>query len=287
MVKQHIGIIGQGFVGNAIRKGFENTFEIFAYDIKPELSNVKTVDDVLINADVIFVCLPTPMTKEGNCYIGILEEAIKNIDERVGKIEDCPQKTLIIKSTIPPGTTAMLNEKYKNVTIIFSPEFLTEANSIADFENQNRILIGVSKKEEAEDALYFFKKRFPNIAILVCPSNVAEMVKYTTNTFLSTKVAFANEIHALCEKLNIDYYDVINLATYDERLGMSHWRVPGPDGDFGFGGHCFPKDLNAILFMAKKLDIQIPTLTATWETNNIYRKNKDWEDMDGRAVIDK
>ena len=110
------------------------------------------------------------------------------------------------------------------------------------------------------------------------------MVKYLTNTFLSVKVSFANEIYQLCDKLNIDYDKVVEYATYDKRLGDSHWSVPGHDGDFGFGGHCFPKDLSALIFLSENLDTISNVLTATRDTNDQVRQNRDWEGMKGRAV---
>jgi UDPglucose 6-dehydrogenase len=110
------------------------------------------------------------------------------------------------------------------------------------------------------------------------------MVKYTTNTFLSVKVSFANEIYQLCEKVGADYDKVIEYATMDERLGESHWAVPGPDGDFGFGGHCFPKDLSALIYLAKEMNTTDNVLMATQKTNDEVRKDRDWEKMKGRAV---
>ena len=110
------------------------------------------------------------------------------------------------------------------------------------------------------------------------------MVKYLTNTFLSVKLSFANEIYQLCDGLDIDYDKVVEYATYDDRLGKSHWNVPGHDGDFGFGGHCFPKDLKALLHLTEKLGTINNVLCATNETNNNVRQNRDWESMKGRAV---
>jgi UDPglucose 6-dehydrogenase len=110
------------------------------------------------------------------------------------------------------------------------------------------------------------------------------MVKYLTNTFLSVKVSFANEIYQLCGKLGIDYDKVIEYATMDNRLGESHWGVPGPDGDFGFGGHCFPKDLAALIYLTTQLNTTDNVLMAAQKTNDEIRKNRDWEKMKGRAV---
>ncbi len=110
------------------------------------------------------------------------------------------------------------------------------------------------------------------------------MVKYLTNTFLSVKVSFANEIYQLCQQLNIDYDKVVEYGTLDPRLGSSHWSVPGPDGDFGYGGHCFPKDLSALLKLSSDLNTVNNVLNATQKTNDEIRARRDWESMKGRAV---
>ena len=110
------------------------------------------------------------------------------------------------------------------------------------------------------------------------------MVKYTTNTFLTVKVSFANEIKQICDKVGVDYDKVTEYATYDDRLGYSHWSVPGPDGKYGFGGSCFPKDINALIAVCKKLDIPCETLSGAWDTNLKVRPEKDWEQLKGRAV---
>ena len=111
------------------------------------------------------------------------------------------------------------------------------------------------------------------------------MVKYVTNTFLATKVSFANEMYQICEGLNVDYDKVVEYALYDERLGKSHWAVPGPDGDFGYGGHCFPKDVKALIKVAIDNDILPKMLIATDDKNKQVRKNKDWLNMKGRAIV--
>jgi len=126
---------------------------------------------------------------------------------------------------------------------------------------------------------------FPKAHIIKTDSTHAEMVKYLTNTFLSVKVSFANEIYQLCNNLNIDYDKVVEYATLDDRLGLSHWNVPGPDGDFGFGGHCFPKDLSALLHLTKQMNTTNNVLLATQRTNDEVRNDRDWENMKGRAVI--
>ena len=127
-----------------------------------------------------------------------------------------------------------------------------------------------------------YSKVFPQATIVKTGSKTAEMVKYFTNTFLATKVSFANEMYSVCEQIGIDYDKVVEYATYDERLGKSHWAVPGPDGDYGFGGHCLPKDLSAIINQFETLGL----LEAVEQVNDQVRENRDWEKMKGRAVID-
>ena len=272
-----IGIIGQGFVGTAVYEGLKQYHKIETYDIA-KASTCKTLEELVETSDVIFVCLPTPMKKDGSCHIGIVENTLLGLDI----INKC--KTVVVKSTIPPGTTEMWNKKFKNIQVVFNPEFLTEANSIEDFKNQNRIIIG-GPRPATTKVKRVFAKAFPKVPIIKTGSTTAEMVKYFLNSFLATKVSFANEMYQICNGLNIDYDKVIEYAIYDERLGRSHLNVPGPDGDFGYGGHCFPKDVNALIKVAQNLSIEPHMLKATNEKNNKVRKNRDWEKQEGRAVI--
>jgi UDPglucose 6-dehydrogenase len=99
------------------------------------------------------------------------------------------------------------------------------------------------------------------------------------------KVSFANEMYKLSEKLGVNYDNLLSMVLEDERIGKTHLNVPGHDGDFGFGGHCFPKDLQALLNLTRELETPNNVLKATVVTNNEIRKNKDWEKMKGRAVL--
>jgi len=280
-----IGIIGQGFVGTAVREGLKDCHTINTYDLDESKSTCKDLNELIDKNNYIFVCLPTPMKKDGSCDTSIVENMVKEIDDLV-VYRNVSNRIVIIKSTILPGTTKRLNEQCKNIQVIFSPEFLTEANFIEDFKNQDRIIIGGPRPASTRVRQLFYKA-FPKAHIIKTSSTIAEMVKYMTNTFLATKVSFANEIHQMCEKLNIDYDKVTEYATYDKRLGKSHWSVPGPDGHYGFGGSCFPKDVNALIDIAKnKLDLWPHTLIGAWNTNCEVRPEKDWEDLKGRAVVD-
>tara|TARA_B100001248_G_C27339384_1_gene435516 strand:- start:319 stop:1215 length:897 start_codon:yes stop_codon:yes gene_type:complete len=296
----NIGIIGQGFVGSAIREGLKGYYNVMGFDLVADLcynmEDVGHIDDrlpTLVNeSDIIFVCVPTPMRRDGSCDTRILEKALDDAYKIVKKNDPDPvhsdflktqkqKKVFIIKSTVPPGTTERLSAKYPRIMLCFSPEFLTEANSYEDFKNQSRIIIG---GDGAKTVKQMFRKVFPRIPIVITKSSTAEMVKYFTNCFLATKVTFANQMYQICEMANIDYDKVCEYALYDERIGKSHLAVPGPDGDLGFGGHCFPKDLGAMIKFGEEAGTGL--LQAVRFYNNDVRTDRNWETMKGRAVSD-
>jgi len=275
-----IGIIGLGYVGTAIKSGFEKHYKLETYDKYDESKSTCELFDMVAECEVIFVCVPTPMNKDGSCHTDIVESVVKEIDKWTDSYWKDIKPTIVIKSTVPPGTTNRLHKKYKNVDVIFNPEFLTEANFLEDFKNQNRIILGGIRRGTTK-LRQVYSKVFPHATIVKTNAKYAETVKYFINCFLGTKVSFANEMKMLCDEIDIDYDKVVEYATYDERLGKSHWAVPGPDGDYGFGGHCLPKDISAIV----KGYSDMKLLKAVLEVNKKVRKNKDWEDMKGRAVI--
>jgi|TARA_R110000824_G_scaffold50533_7_gene141072 UDPglucose 6-dehydrogenase len=274
-----IGIIGQGFVGTAIREGLKSKFDIETYD-KFKDSSCSTLEELMTKTKMFFVCLPTPMRLDGSCDLSIIEEVIQEADKHSnGHIA-------IIKSTILPTTTERLNAETKNLSVVFSPEFLTEANYIDDFKNQNRIIIG-GHQDPSTKVADMFKKAFPNVLIVKTEPTVAEMVKYFTNTFLATKVSFANEMRKVCANINIDYDKVLGYSLYDTRIGGTHLSVPGPDGQQGFGGSCFPKDINALIHFARSLGFEPTVLSSVWKKNLEVRPSRDWEKLKGRAVSEK
>ena len=275
-----LGVVGQGYVGTAVREVMSNYYEVNTFDIKQECT-CDSLNDLVKISDVVFVCVPTPMNKDGSCYIGIVEDVVKQINS----ISSNDNKIVVMKSTVPPGTTERLNEEYKHIKIVFNPEFLTEANFIDDFKNQDRIIIG-GPRPATTKIRQLYSVAFPETPIVKTGSTTAEMVKYMTNSFLATKVSFANEIKMISDKLGIDYDKVVEYAIYDERLGKSHWSVPGPDGHNGFGGSCFPKDINALIMVAESMDLEVETLRGVWQTNLEVRPECDWKELKGRAVVE-
>ena len=280
-----IGIIGQGFVGSAVREGMKEYYDIAAFDKDPDkLSTRASIHDVVENTELTFLCVPTPMKKSGECDLRILTSALDEIEASVNDLNK-ENYIVIIKSTVPPGTTESLNMRYSSIDIVFNPEFLTEANAIDDYKNQTRIIVG-GERPSSTVVKQLFQKAFPKVPIIKTSATIAEMIKYVTNTFLTTKVLFANEMYQICKGLDIDYDKVIEYARYDERLGHSHWAVPGTDGHFGAGGSCFPKDIQALIFHAKSLGIDPKLLEGVWAKNLEVRPERDWENLKGRAVSD-
>jgi UDPglucose 6-dehydrogenase len=132
-----IGIIGQGFVGNAIYQKFKNHFNILTYDL--DESKCNSSEEEVFNCKVVFICLPTPMDVDGSCVTTLITSTLAALNA------DNSPKTAIIKSTVIPGSVKNWNETYDNLQVVFNPEFLTEANAVQDFENQNRIILGGTK----------------------------------------------------------------------------------------------------------------------------------------------
>ena len=277
----NIGIIGQGFVGNAVYQKLKKYYKVFTYDIQVKKCN-SDLETVLERCKIIFVCLPTPMNKDGSCNLDILESTLSEINKASRDVEG---RIVIIKSTIIPGSTDKFQLQNQYIDIVFNPEFLTEANAVDDFENQTRLLLGGPLRATTKIKQIFSSVFRKTPRIIKTDAKTAELVKYVTNAFLATKVSFANEMYQLCEGLDLDYDKIIEYATLDPRLGDSHWGVPGPDGDFGFGGHCFPKDLAALIEITKSLNTVNNVLKAVQTTNNTVRTNRDWEKMKGRAIV--
>lgn len=319
MTKKIIGVIGQGFVGGALTQVMSRYYDVWVYDIagkvapggivpninKPvgRIDSVAELVQVCEGNDrftgVFFVCLPTPMKKTGECDVSIVQGVLDEMAAIPGFVEHrehlkeehrgTMSRVAVVKSTVPPGTVAMWNERYAGTAlrVVFNPEFLTEANAVRDFETQDRIILGGPRPFTGQ-VKRVFEVAFDGVDIITTSSTIAETVKYLTNCFLATKVAFANEMKQVCDKVDADYDKVIEYAKYDKRLGTSHWSVPGPDGALGFGGHCFPKDLNALIHVATAAGVETPVLQGVWKKNLEVRSSsdRDWERMKGRAVVD-
>jgi UDPglucose 6-dehydrogenase len=282
MKKLTAGIVGLGYVGGAIYNAIPDAD---TYDNNPDIKTTcNSVAQLVDRVDLVYICVPTPATKYGECDTSTVESVVEEI-----ALTASSTKIIVIKSTVPPGTTAKLQEKYKDHHILFSPEFLTEANYKADYLNQSMMLVGYAGEEHRYAASKVLESQILHIEDIgfasIVDATAAELYKYVANNFLATKVSFANEMYSIARKLDVSWNDIAQLARHDSRLGRTHWMVPGPDGHFGFGGTCLPKDLSAMIQFAQSLGVSVPVLT-TVESRNIRidRPERDWQKLKGRAV---
>lgn len=258
--KNHtVGVIGGGFVGSATAWGFRPTNEVKIYDIDPK-SATHSLEEVA-SCDFIFICVPTPPKEDWSVDLSIVEEAISKIKPIYNS-----EQNIVIKSTVLPQTCRTLSKKF-NISISSNPEFLTERRAKWDFVNAAQVLIGSDDPMRAEKIRSLYQERFNSMKYTVTDTVTAEMIKYTLNSFFSTKVSFLNEIKQISKEIGANWSKLIEGFTSDARIGDSHIDVPGPDGKLGFGGKCFPKDLNGLKEFAKKLDLDTTMLEATWEKN--------------------
>ena len=258
-----IGIVGNGFVGNAVYQNQRDKVECKVYDVDKNRS-LNTLGEVILQ-DFIFVCLPTPMRSGGECDLSILDNFFENLPEHI-------VGTFIIKSTVPVGTTKKYSERHN---VIHNPEFLTARNAIADFANSERNIVG-GDMELCSEFVTFFDQHFSDIPSFITTSDESEAIKYFSNTFLAYKVAYFNKIYDLCQAVGMDYDTVCEGVTADSRIGKSHTKVPGIDNDRGFGGTCFPKDLNSLIVQMESHGVNADMLREVWKYNEQIRKVIDW-----------
>jgi nucleotide sugar dehydrogenase len=276
-----IGVIGNGFVGSAIVAGFLlHVDEILIYDTDKSLCT-HTLEETLNGADVIFVCVPTPMLTEtgGRIDLTIMDSVFKTIDE-LNKRKD---NIFVIKSTVVPGTTEKYQKLYPNLRIVFSPEFLTERAARLDFINASRIVLG-GKEEDVNVVESLFKLRFPHKRMVKTDTGTAQLIKYMANCFFAVKISFMNEMKQICDALDLDWQDASEGFITDGRIGNSHLDVPGHDNQLGFGGKCFPKDLNAMIYKMEEAGVTPTVLQAAWDKNLEVRKFFDWADIQGAVT---
>lgn len=277
-----IGIIGNGFVGSAIVNAFALKSNIKIYDIDKNKCT-HSLQDVVNDSDFVFLCLPTPMESPqgGPINLSIYRDTLKSISiclKNKGQI-------FIIKSTVVPGTTKSFCEDYPDLNFCFNPEFLTERTSNLDFINSNRIILGgsdiINSKVEA-----MYRIRFPWKKIIKTNYQTAELIKYMCNCFFSTKVSFMNEMKQVANIIGANWDDAVHGFISDGRIGNSHIDVPGHDNHLGFGGKCFPKDLNSMIHYSETIGVDPKVMKAVWQKNLEVRAFLDWTEIIG-AVTNK
>ena len=258
-----IGIVGFGFVGKALRNGLKNNIDCIEIDPKlgTNLSDLKNHEP-----DIVFICLPTPMNDDGTQNINLVKKIIQDID-RFDK-----DLLIVVKSTILPKYVKEVSEIRNNLVI--NPEFLREKFANEDFIKSDIIIFGGEEKYCMR--LSNFYKNHTNC---LCQDHVitdamsASLIKYTINSFLALKVIFFNEIKSVFDNLSVEnnWSNFISALSKDKRIGDSHMSVPGPDGRNGFGGPCFPKDVNALIKYSQEIGSELSLLKKANNINNAIR----------------
>jgi len=230
-----VGVIGFGMVGKAISRAFkEKGHNVYVYD---NAIKIHKFEDIVRLTKVVFVCVPTPTGPNGECNLN----AVKDV---LGKLREHKYLGVVaIKSTIEPGTTEFLQEKFKELTICHVPEFLREKYGYEDFtQNHSNLVIGTNQKEVA-DKIIAVHSDYPKNVTVVSPTE-AELIKYFSNTFKAYKTVFACTFGSLCEKLGADYSKVLEGYIKEE---VSEGKYLKYNSVFkGFGGSCLPKDVSAM-----------------------------------------
>lgn len=252
-------IAGYGFVGKAVFNALKDKHEVVIVDPQYTTNEIKYHHD----ADGLIICVPTPTTEDGICDVN----AISNILDEVPIF-----MPVLIKSTVSPGIVDGLEEIYPNTSIVYSPEFLRAKTANQDFISQKHIVLG------GDDPEFFwhdlFLKTLPQCKIVFsCTAKEACMIKYTVNSFLATKTSFFNQIADICDNNGMNYDIVRQIVSADARIGSSHTLVPGPDGERGWGGACFPKDTKAFAKWANVIGQPATILEEAIKYNCQIRKN--------------
>ncbi len=239
-----IGLVGYGVVGQAAANTLCKAYELIKYDKYLDLNEFEDLKE----CEFVFVMVPTPF----DCSTNMVD--LSAIEESLYKLSDLNfQNTVIIKSTVPPGSCSKFSEMF-SLNIVFNPEFLRESTTPnEDFENQDTIVIGTDQESSFNSVKKMYQKVAIDKATYYHTSSIeAEMIKCAQNTMLASRVALANMIFDACQENNVDYNKVKEIAFDNfEILGPHMTQVPGPDGERGFGGKCLPKDIRAFSTVSK------------------------------------
>tara|TARA_B100000212_G_C27264678_1_gene486032 strand:- start:60 stop:914 length:855 start_codon:yes stop_codon:yes gene_type:complete len=271
MKKVKVGIVGYGFVGKATAKGFSKNTELFLVDplLGTNLSDLKE-----FIPEFIFICLPTPMKKDGSQDFTLVKEVFMDL------LSNKVSSTIILKSTVIPSNIKIVDNLIEDY--IYNPEFLREKHAEEDFINSSMIILGGSKNNQEK-----VKNLYENHSICKTKNYVltdkitASLIKYSINSFLASKVIFFNELRDLFNSSGAeeDWDTFTNVLAMDKRIGNSHMDVPGHDGRLGFGGACFTKDTAALIKYSQSLEKELTLLKKAIEINNNIRSKYDQIDQ--------
>ena len=258
-----LGIIGKGFVGSAVAHGFDKDCDQVIVD--PKYTDNEITD--VLDCKLVFVCLPTPPNEDGSINVDIVNDVLIELSMRDYK------GVVVVKSTIIPDYLHEFKKEF-DLKIVYNPEFLTESNANEDFKNPPFQVFGGKWRDcEVVEKAYLRHSSVRIVPTFKVDLTTASLLKYTINSWLATKVTFFNELKQLHElgSSMVSWEQFTDMLSRDDRIGNSHMKVPGPDGEPGFGGHCFPKDTEALLHYANNKNIKMSVLRKAVQTNKKIR----------------
>ena len=227
------------------------------------------------NIDVILICVQTPTAEIGEVDTSFISSVFSNIEDLIQN-----NSVICIKSTIHPEA---LDKVFKNLSInfddlVFNPEFLREGTAFSDFFNTDRVIVGSLNKTNMQIVGDLYSHI--NAEIIYTDPISSQLIKYLSNAYLPLRLSFVNEASRIIDVMNANQKDVLNGIGLDSRIGLNYFR-PSP----GWGGSCFPKDVQAMIDFGKSLDVSMNTLLGVWNTNLEVRPERDWEKLEGRSVV--
>lgn len=275
-----IGIIGKGFVGSAVYNAFDlPTNDVFVCD--PKIEGSYSIREIMVKSpEFIFVCVPTPVKKvvkidgSGKDQLGQVDTSyVSGVLDEIAKYTAPNRNPLIIvKSTITPDYWSYIP---KELDVVYNPELLRETNADEDFQNPPCVVLGGEPQwcMLVENVYKQHSKVHMLAPYIYTTREMASLFKYTINSWLATKVSFFNQLFEVMVTMGLhqNWEHFVSMLMADPRIGPSHMQVPGPDGNFGFGGSCFPKDTTAFLQFAKSLGVDLSVLKEAVEFNRRIR----------------
>jgi len=264
-----IGIIGNGFVGNAMHQGLRGHYNVLVYDTDPEKSpnSIRELDE----AKYVFLCVPASTTIEGKLDLSIVKSAISDL---------AGEKIIIIKSTLTPSAAEEIAKAFPDKEFVYNPEFLSERTAVEDFKNPSRIVLG-GQPAAVEKVKEIYKKVFPSVKYITTDRRTACFIKYYSNCFSAVKISVINEFRQIADSHGIDWETALDGFLSSGWVNPMHTMVPGHDGHRGFGGKCFPKDLVAFIDYSENMGIDPIMLKSAWNKNLKVREKHDWLHITG------
>jgi UDPglucose 6-dehydrogenase len=258
-----IGICGLGFVGDAVQHFFEPRVSVRTYD---KYKNVGSFTS-LLQTDVLFLCLPTPIKECGKFDTTELDSVIADLDAADYRGD------VVIKSTVDATYLTHMDMLYPRLTFVHHPEFLTARTARQDFATPRQHILGVAKDHQklpckCAELLHHV---FPDVPIHVVDYATAALVKLGCNAFYATKVQYFTMLYLLAQQTRVDYATLRQLMLAQGWINDMHTQVPGPDGHLSFGGLCLPKDTEALYNLCQEHDVCSHILAGVLTDQSITR----------------